>query len=238
MKKFKMIIISLLVTVLVFNIPIQTFGAMENNDASGDIIRMISNDNVKGDVVNKSIEAFPEFETKIKGENTEEIKSALMRRSGIGEVIYTETRMLSENEMVTYIEYESGIAATAFGLMEGKKVTQSYSEGNRYTYIMNVWLQYGGSQSVLFVEDFEYIIYSNTYDVIKNEGNHKSMSTAVSPIIEELKKEEDADVAKAMYGAGFVFDISYSDYTIPITLYAHLIIEVGNNTCVISSKAA
>lgn len=198
--------------------------------------KTITDAEVKEMLVQKSVEAFPEFEKEIRGENLDECNWNRAREIGFGEVVYTETRMLSETESVTYTEFDSGIALTAFGLMEGKNITDTYENGTETTYTMNVWLQYGASLDVLFVEDLIYSIRTNQYDVIRCLGdiNH-DYSTSSYRLDEYRTYENTSENAYVEYGSFFNFSVNYGDMTIPYSLHGTLRIEVGDDKCVISS---
>ena len=199
-------------------------------------VTMIKDEDVREMLLSKAIEAFPEYEKEIRGET--EINLGKTRNGSMGEVVICETRKLTDTDVVTYTQYDSGIVTTAVGLGIGKRETYMNPQGQYTDYYMNVWLTCGSSTSCLFVKDFRYRVYPNTYDEIGYTGNlNNSLCTTSSTIIEELiTKETSTDPAYVRYGGYFEFE-AYTEFdTLPYYVYGRLIIEVENGSYTLSSS--
>lgn len=200
-------------------------------------IMSVENDaEVREMMLSKAIEAFPEYEKEIRGEN--EINLGKARSGGIGEIVISETRRLSETDVVTYTQYDSGIATAAVGLGAGKKDTYMNPQGAYTDYYMNVWLTCGNSPDYIFVKDFRYRVYPSAYDEIGYTGIlDNDLNTAGSVIIEEYVKNETAeDPARAVYGGYFSFTIYSEVGDLPYYIYGRLIVEVENGSYTLSSS--
>ena len=225
----------MIMSMLISCVPVNAY-ASEQDEIT---VQYVTDVEIKEMLVDKAIKAFPEFEDKIRGENVEEIARALKRRTGVGEVVYTETRSISETETVTYTELDNGIALTALGLMTGKNVTNTFSNGPTTIYTMNVWLQCGSSLDVLFVSGFQYKISYTGYDAIVDLGNLNNVSnTADSAFLDSYKLNEDSNAnayaagnAYAIWGSYFNFNINYGeDDQFPVSQFGNLEVIVGDNT--------
>ena len=138
------------------------FNAEVMEESSG--VTVVNDEEVREMLLLKAIEAFPEYEKEIRGET--EINLGKARSGGMGEVVISETRRLSETDVVTYTQYDSGIATAAVGLGIGQSEVTGYHRGQYMLYEMDVWLTCGVSTDVLFVESFGYGVYTNGYDEI------------------------------------------------------------------------
>ena len=163
-------------------------------------------------------------------------KMIKMRSSGFGNVVYSETRSISDVETVTYTEFDSGIALTAIGLMTGRNVTNEDNYGTHTTTTMNVWLQWGASESILFIKNFKYSIYGTSYDKILYKGSIDSVLNTALTVFKGQQIIETAESrAYVEYSGTFEFSVNNGDFEMPLSAGACLKIEVGNNTCEISA---
>lgn len=86
-------------------------------------------------VIEKAIQAFPEYEEKIMQENVQGLNTRQLADSDV--IVVNETRFLSENEAVQYTEYANGLAALSFFATAGKKVNSTVDGGYYTLYNIN-----------------------------------------------------------------------------------------------------
>lgn len=227
----KILAVTLSIGLLLTAFPYE-FNAAEDSPT----VTMESDEEIREILLSKAIEAFPEYEKEIRGEN--EINLGKARSGGAGEVVVSETRRLSDAEIVTYTEYDSGISTAAIGLGVGKNITNT-TTGSSYTqYTMNMWLTCGNSPTMLFVEGVKFKINSNSYDQITNKGNITNyLCTTSSTIYENYVEKEGADNLAVLECGGY-FEFTYNTGwgEVPYSIYGILKLEVGNNTYELSSS--
>lgn len=191
----------------------------------------------KESLLEKAIDAFPEYEKELRGEN--DINFAKVRSGGMGNVVINETRKLSDTEIVNYTQYDSGIATAAIGLQTGKNITSTIN-GTRYTeYKMDMWLICGTSSSILYVKDVVFCINLTDYDAIYSKGSvvNNIVYNSVAPVLQEYIDEETATrSAKLQYSAYFEFYVHINGGEQPYLVWGNIILEVGNNTYTLSSS--
>jgi len=181
-------------------------------------------------VIQKAIEAFPEYEKEIKGET--EINLLKTRGIADDEVVINETRNLSENEIITYTQYESGIATAALGYVEGKEVTIIRDYADYATYSMDAWMTHSLSSTMLYIQDIEFAIYDLSFDKITNRGSLESDGAYLGMRSTETSSKK----ALLEYRGWFYYDMGNLGSVIPFTDTRVLKIEVGNNTWTLSSS--
>ena len=122
-------------------------------------------------VTAKAIEAFPEYSEKIRGENAPALSANMSRSAVENQVTFSETRWLSEDEVVTYTEYANGLSTYAFGVVAGKNQTYEYDMGAGVViYTINMWLQCPSSEDVFIVNDVSFIVRDYATGTITNLG--------------------------------------------------------------------
>lgn len=227
MKKFLSIIILISLVLPIFQ---HEFKASEEYAE----VTTINDEEVREVLLSKAIEAFPEYEKEIRGEN--EINFGKARNGGMGEVVICETKRLSDTEVVTYTQYDSGIAMVASLFASGKEIVNAFHRGEYMYYQMDMWLVGGVTTDMLYVENFGCAIYPSTYDKILYSGDLDStLCTVFSPIEEYIYYEENSNRdAEVSYGGYFRFNDG--DGQIPYQLYGRLIVKVGNDTYTVSSS--
>lgn len=160
-----------------------------------------------------------------------------MRSRGLGEVVFSETRALSDSEIVTYTEFDSGVALTAIGMMTGKNIVEELDYGTNTSIKMDVWLLWGNSPSVLYVKNVKYSIYENEYDVLTQKGSidNPLCTTMGTTRTAQNLFETSTTNAYVEYTGSFVFYISDGAGESPYFMEASLRIEIGDNKCTISA---
>lgn len=144
---------------------------------------MVHSESMSEMVKEKAIQAFPEYEEKIRGENltADMLAQPFSADYDPNEIVVSEMRQLSENEVVYYAERANGVALYALGCFAGKNVTGSSYVNNTNYYTMNAWLNCGNSQDVLMVNGIQTSV-STSGSSITNQGN-LSLSTVNSPMV-------------------------------------------------------
>ncbi|MBO5177742.1 MAG: hypothetical protein J6C07_09820 [Lachnospiraceae bacterium] len=87
------------------------------------------------------------------------------------QITFSETRWLSEDEVVSYTEYANGMSTYAFGIVAGKNQTYEYDMGSGVViYSINMWLQCPSSEDTFIVNDVSFIVRENAPGSIINLG--------------------------------------------------------------------
>lgn len=205
MKKFGYLVLSILFAFSFACVP-----AFAAESGSTPTAVMTSDSATKEMVLEKSIQAFPEYAEKIRGENLTASTLVQPYSMDANEIVVSETRALSENEMVHYTEYANGIALTAFMTTAGKNVYQQ-DNGSYYTvYHMNAWLTCGASSDLLMIYGVQCRLEHNGNNGVPNPGYIEGGQTsAISPMRGGYKSAGTAgSPAYVEYSASFTVNIS------------------------------
>lgn len=164
-------------------------------------------------------ELFPEYAQKAAG-SMNRATTLSAESTELGEVIYSETKPVSDNETLTYTEYTSGRASLLYHKSwTNTSSSTAVSGGTQYrtTCVVTVSGCYGS----VYTSGFTYTINLNSYDWIDSIGTcHDNYNLAIGTL---HKKMEDVSPARATF-AGNVEDILFQ-YTVGISFE----IQVGGN---------
>ena len=139
------------------------------------------------DLLEIAIDAFPEYEFKIKGYQHQS-SAGMAKLSTITEpvLLKMETRELDGGISVTYQEYSNGITFSSIALHGGQNVTNT-SLSNGFTYVtLNMYLVCSVAVDSFLVEDIELKYKSSDYGEILNDGTAYGDGTP-TPIITAFK---------------------------------------------------
>lgn len=138
----------------------------------------------------------------------------------LGDVIYSETKSVSDNETLTYAEYTSGRASLTYQKSWSNTSTSTaVSGGTQYRSTCAVTVT--GCYGSVYTSGFTYTINLNNFDWIDSIGTcHDNFNMAVGTL---HKRMEDGSPARATF-AGSVEDMLFH-YTIGISFE----IQVGGN---------
>ena len=163
-------------------------------------------------------ELFPEYAQKAEAFSVQ----ARARNAGnleLGNVVYSETKDVSDTEKLTYMEYSSGRAGYLYFKSWGSTSSDPDIGGTRYTRTLVITV--AGCYGSVYVQGLVYSIYDYTYDAIINEG--KCIGGNANFNVIDKAREDANGPAQVSYG-GTVEDMLFS---IPIGV--QFSVRIGNN---------
>lgn len=183
-------------------------------------------------VMSKAIEAFPEYSAKICGEQEIVLNTNMSRSVADDQVTFSETRWLSEDEVVTYTEYASGLSTYAYGVVAGKNQTYEYDMGAGVViYTINMWLQCPSSEDVFIVNDVSFIVRDYATGTITNLGTvynpGLTVPVATWSYLGGSVQGTDTEPAYIEYSATFEVEFYVAETYVPIYFTGILRLEVG-----------
>lgn len=227
-------IIILLTVCMLMNQPINICASTEVKAEESVRVEVVNNDVIHEQIINKAIQVFPEYEKQIRGESDIKLNHAKSRTIHEDEIVVCETRKLSDDEVMTYTQYRSGVSTVAFAYSVGKKGTVVSENGTSLVYRMNAWLHHSLSDDVLIVSNIELLINYYNYDKIKKIGNLSGTATLYG---KSNMTETASKPAYAEYIGNFSYDLSdiHEALLYPYIDTQTLRIELKNNEWTISS---
>lgn len=180
----------------------------------------------KEDINAIAISAFPEYAAKILSQPTyAEVLTALSDTSP--ELTYSETRTISDNEEITYLEYSNGTYGLLFNSYQ--KITSSSNSGYAAVREANFWVTYSLSSDVSYVNNFQYQLVSGNYDSIISTGY--TYAPTLSPMLCSHSLTETATApAYAEYLCYFPSTVSSPNGETNTIINVYLRIQVGNDS--------
>ena len=140
----------------------------------------------------------------------------------LGAIVTTETRRISETELVTYSEYTSGYSLYMYQVDEYLNSSSSgtgYSSANVDFYVYSPLLS-----GILQVHNFSYTLAQRGYDAISSTG--RLGSNIIQSYLGPYKLREDADgPAYALYTGVLENTILGTNVTVVLE------VKVGNDSC-------
>lgn len=179
----------------------------------------------RDEIVAITCAAFPEYATSFTSQSVPEA----MTCTEDDPVVISETREVSDNEMVTYVQYASGVALSL--LTKYWKVTNSSTSGNVTTYTGTLDVVCTTSTKVFRVVNFRYKINTSGYDSIVNSFSNTG-TTATYKLAYKNLTETSSSKAYVWYEVKF----EPEDYAAYTTYAARIILYVGNDTLTISAN--
>ena len=171
------------------------------------------------ELVAKACETFPEYSNKISGHLTPgqvQIQSVSGHSS---EVVHSESRYVSDDEVLTYTEYDSGIVTLSEARFNASFTTDSTDVSGSITYVtatLRGTVSNYGCDNVFIAENFVFAIYAHSYDRIISLGNYYvtnggGIQTAgMAPQIETASYPATAYYRTILYTYGRAFNGMYT----------------------------
>lgn len=197
------------------------FGTMEVKEATTKFTNEMLSRAYQVEVEMLAQQVFPEYASQ-----TNAMLGAGVEQSGVlelGDVVYSETRQISETEEMKYVVYSSG--RVGYWYVKGWNSTQEYPDIEGTRYIRTLVVTVPGCNGSIYVQGLNYTIRPNLYDMINATGT--CYGGVASYNVLDKQYENSSGPAKASYG-GNLTEILY-DLTIPVAFT----VEVGNNTVIV-----
>lgn len=173
------------------------------------VATMIENPATSEMLLEKAIQAFPEYASQLRGENLTETNFMKPYSANTNEIVKSETRAISENELVHYTEYANGVTLAALMTSAGKNIYNTESSGPATFCDLNAWLYCAGSSDVLLIEGVRCRYDINLNNSILGVGKVSKSNSAASPLRGTLKSSgTSASPAYVDYSAYFTVTIS------------------------------
>lgn len=184
-------------------------------------VQAASNDLEREELIEKACEAFPEFATKIRNE---EPKPASYRMSGESEVVYAETRAVSDRELISYTEYSDG--AVLLAQTQCETIYNSTTDiANEIKVDITVKATHNDAPGYFKASHVQFTINETGYDYITSPGSTSTSGGCQYGGGYSMKKTETASGdAYVKYNLGFKFGPASDDY-----YTTQLWIQVGSN---------
>lgn len=203
----KRVLSNLLVAVLLFTVmPFAVF-ADESDISEHD------------ELVAKACETFPEYSNKISGHLTPSQVQIQSVSGHSSEVVHSESRYVSDDEVLTYTEYDSGIVTLSEARFNASFTTDSTDVSGSITYVtatLRGTVSNYGCDNVFIAENFVFAIYAHSYDRIISLGNYYvtnggGIQTAgMAPQIETASYPATAYYRTILYTYGRAFNGMYT----------------------------
>lgn len=171
---------------------------------------MVHSESMSEMVKEKAIQAFPEYEEKIRGENltADMLAQPFSADYDPNEIVVSEMRQLSENEAIHYTERASGVALFAYIRYAGKNITNTGYINNNVIYDLNAWLNCSGSPDVLLINGVRTQVNASGTNSIINIGwiNNNQLGTLPGTRGETVMSGTSANPAHVEYMTTFYIE--------------------------------
>ncbi len=171
------------------------------------------------ELVAKACETFPEYSDKISGHLTPSQVQIQSVSGHSSDVVHSESRYVSDNEVLTYTEYDSGIVTLSEARFNASFTTDSTDVSGSITYVtatLRGTVSNYGCDNVFIAENFVFAIYAHSYDRIISLGNYYvtnggGIQTAgMAPQIETASYPATAYYRTILYTYGRAFNGMYT----------------------------
>ena len=171
------------------------------------------------ELVAKACETFPEYSNKISGHLTPSQVQIQSVSGHSSEVVHSESRYVSDDEVLTYTEYDSGIVTLSEARFTASFTTDSTDVSGSITYVtatLRGTVSNYGCDNVFIAENFVFAIYAHSYDRIISLGNYYvtnggGIQTAgMAPQIETASYPATAYYRTILYTYGRAFNGMYT----------------------------
>lgn len=218
MKRLFTIILSLVLVISM--IPVGTVAAEDTSE--------------RDELIALACEVFPEYAVFIQNNNSTSRSGSLSEKT---EVLFTETRSVSDNERITYVQLSSNgaiIIDETIGqieLIETDSSMSNFSAGIRGSLSYKVICTHEYYPGIFYLDDFEYTIYTSAYDWINNDGTMTCNNGVYCAFSQgsTVYQETANNSAHASYGLRFIHRGAYGVQSSRDLLYT-LSLSVRNNT--------
>lgn len=198
----------------------------------------VSNPAMKAYVEGKAVEAFPEFASKIRGEHLSMNGIASASTVPANEVVFSETRAISDTEFVNYTEYANGIAVTSLMAHAGKNTYSTVDGGTYTTYSLNAWLTVAGSDDLLMVYGVQCRVNDSGSNSMVNYGYVETVQTTATSAMRGGTKASGTASSPAYveYSAWFTIEVSTGGEPIVTTYNGYLNVSAGSSGPTVSGR--
>lgn len=171
------------------------------------------------ELVAKACETFPEYSDKISGHLTPSQVQIQSVSGHSSDIVHSESRYVSDNEVLTYTEYDSGIVTLSEARFNASFTTDSTDVSGSITYVtatLRGTVSNYGCDNVFIAENFVFAIYAHSYDRIISLGNYYvtnggGIQTAgMAPQIETASYPATAYYRTILYTYGRAFNGMYT----------------------------
>lgn len=171
------------------------------------------------ELVAKACETFPEYSNKISGHLTPSQVQIQSVSGHSSDVVHSESRYVSDDEVLTYTEYDSGIVTLSEARFNASFTTDSTDVSGSITYVtatLRGTVSNYGCDNVFIAENFVFAIYAHSYDRIISLGNYYvtnggGIQTAgMAPQIETASYPATAYYRTILYTYGRAFNGMYT----------------------------
>lgn len=171
------------------------------------------------ELVAKACETFPEYSDKISGHLTPSQVQIQSVSGHSSEVVHSVSRYVSDDEVLTYTEYDSGIVTLSEARFNASFTTDGTDVSGSITYVtatLRGTVSNYGCDNVFIAENFVFAIYAHSYDRIISLGNYYvtnggGIQTAgMSPQIETASYPATAYYRTILYTYGRAFNGMYT----------------------------
>lgn len=178
-----------------------------------------SNISEHDELVAKACETFPEYSDKISGHLTPSQVQIQSVSGHSSEVVHSVSRYVSDDEVLTYTEYDSGIVTLSEARFNASFTTDSTDVSGSITYVtatLRGTVSNYGCDNVFIAENFVFAIYAHSYDRIISLGNYYvtnggGIQTAgMAPQIETASYPATAYYRTILYTYGRAFNGMYT----------------------------
>lgn len=167
-------------------------------------------------------EVFPEYAELIRNKDP---LIPISPRSVEPEIIFSETREVSETHTMTLFEYSDGDVMIASSEVHDSVIVESISGSGVALYVVDLLVTIENSTQQFFVDNVRFTINYNEYDFITSAGNwNTSTTTEAGGEIIYARQLSTETLARIQYSAEFRMNDGSLPKTPGIDFY------VGNNT--------
>lgn len=141
------------------------FGALAAEDGTS----------VQDELISQACNVFPEYAEKISRHFCSNQLQSQSLNDYSSKIVHSETRAISDDAVLTYTEYSSGIVTLASAKYNASFTTEGTDVSGSITYVtatLKGTVSNVGCSNVFIAEDFTFAIYANGYDRITSLGNY------------------------------------------------------------------
>lgn len=142
-----------------------------------------NNERMSDEIKAKALSVFPEYTDDILGKNLKEIQISPLNAESSNSVVVSESRAVSDSEVIHFTKYSNGVSFMALLVTPGKNVYNTVQGNTYFIYQMNAWLTCANSSDVLFVNSVHSRVNNNGTNSMASYGYvDQSLTSANSPM--------------------------------------------------------
>ena len=178
---------------------------------------------------------FPEYASNIRGNAN---KSYRGPQNGPAEIVFCETRAISENERITFAQYSNNRGVIVYETASAASLEETGSSENTFCCGLSSTLSYAITPTlesdfsgVFYLDNFKYRLISATYDSITDDGTPSYNDEIYCAYTQSttVYQETATSAAKATYNITFIHNGSYGVFSSD-DIYVTLDLRVRNDT--------